>query len=144
MLLSERGLRTEKVIARYREKPFDWHGANCIRLAAAQARAMGHKVPPVPAFRSALGAKKALAKRGVESVTELLDQHFARLPAPAFALVGDLAVLRGEDDDEGLDCVCICDGRGNLFGWHGADPSRLWAIKFAEADITAVWALGRD
>jgi|GEM_PF-2103072 len=138
--LAERGTRTQATIDRYFEHPFSWRGAHCIKLTAAQAKAMGHKVPPLPVFRSAVGAKKALAKRGVSSVTELLDQHFTRLPAPAFALLGDLCVLPGE---EGLDTVCISDGQGNLWGWHGADPSRLSAIKFAGDSITAAWALGR-
>lgn len=144
MNLAERAIRTEGVLARFRDKPFDWAGANCIRLARMQADAMGHAVPPVPVFRTALGAKKALAKKGAASVTELLDQFLPRLPAPAFMLVGDLCVLRGDPSAGGLEAVCIADGQGNVFGWHDDKPDGLAAIKFAQADITASWALGRD
>ena len=143
MKLDERAIRTEAVLARYRTKPFTWQGANCIRLARAQAAAMGHDVPPVPRFRSALGAQRALARRGAGNVTELLDQFLPRLPAPAFMLLGDLCVLRGDPDALGLEAVCVADGQGNLFGWHPDKPDGLAAIKWAQADITAAWGLGR-
>jgi hypothetical protein len=143
MNLAERAQRTEQVLERFRDKPFSWQGANCIRLARAQAAAMGHSVPPVPVFRSALGAKKALAKQGAASVTELLDAHFERLPAPAFAWVGDICVLPAADE-HGLEAVCIADGRGNVFGWHQeTNFEKLESILQAEAGIVTAWALGR-
>lgn len=141
MNLDERARATEAVLARFRDKPFDWAGANCIRLARAQAVALGHDVPPVPLFRSALGAKRALGKQGVKDVTALLDKWFIRLPAPAFMVVGDLCTLPAEPDGEGLDAVCISDGRGNLFGWHPDKPDGLAVIKQATAAIAASWRL---
>jgi hypothetical protein len=141
MNLDERARRTQAVIDRYRDKPFDWAGANCIRLARAQAVALGHDVPPVPLFRSPLGAKKALGKQKAASVTELLDKWFVRLPGAAFMLVGDLCTLAGEPDGEGLDAVCISDGRGNLFGWHPDKPDGLAVIKQAMANVAMSWRL---
>lgn len=138
--LAARAAATQRVIDRYRDKPFSWNGANCIRLAAGQARAMGHKVPPVPLFRSALGAKKALVKAGAADITALLDQHFMRLPSPAFALVGDLVILPGEPET-GFEAVCVADGQGNLFGWHDAAAGGLTVIKFAAADALGAWRL---
>lgn len=138
LTLAERAAATERTLDRYRQKPFSWSGANCIRLARAQAKAMGHHPPPVPMFRSALGARKALASKGATSVVQLLDQHFQRHAAPAFALVGDLCVLRGKD---GLEAVCIADGQGSLFGWHPDKPDGLSVIKSAQADIQAAWRL---
>lgn len=138
MNLAERAFATETVLQRYRDKAFDWAGPNCIRLSRAQASAMGHKVPPVPVFRSALGAKRALAKQGCETVTELLDKFFPRHFAPAFMLVGDLCVVDGEG---GMDAVFISDGQGSLFGWHDAAPERMAVVKFAQADIRAAWRL---
>lgn len=139
--MASRARATEKVLARYRDKPFTWQGANCIRLARAQAVAFGYKVPPVPLFRSALGARKALAKMGAAGVAELLDQYFARHIAPAFMLMGDLCALRGEVDGEGLEAICIADGYGNLFGWHDDRPEGLATIKHAQADIITAWSL---
>lgn len=148
MNLAERAFATERVLARFRDKPFDWAGANCIRLARAQGEALGHALPPVPLFRTALGARRALAKRGAAGVAELLDQYFVRLPAPAFALVGDLVTLPCADEHGGnerggaLDAVCISDGRGNLFGWHAETGfARLETIKQAEAHVLAAWRL---
>jgi hypothetical protein len=138
-----RGLVTESVIDLVREQPFDWAGANCIRLARAQAVAMGHDVPKVPAFKSATGALRALKKQGANTTAELLDQWFDRHPAPAFARVGDLVLLPGEDDagqrEEVMGCICISDGRGNLFGWHGSAPEKLSVIKGASVEALAAW-----
>lgn len=139
--LAQRAQATERVIDRFREKPFDWAGANCIRLARAQGAALGHRLPPVPMFRSALGARRVLAKMGADSVTDLLDRYFRRLEAPAFMLVGDLCVLPSATEDGGLEAVCVADGMGNLFGWHDADPTRLSVIKQAVADAAAAWRL---
>lgn len=61
---AERVAATQAVIDRFRDKPFSWAGANCIALARMQAKGLGHVVPPVPRFRSALGAQRAMAKRG--------------------------------------------------------------------------------
>lgn len=140
MNLAERAAATEAVIDRFRDKPFDWAGANCIRLARAQGVALGHALPPVPLFRSATGARRALAKRGAASVAELMDQFFPRWPAPAFARVGDLCLLPGDPDDGGPDAVCVADGRGNLMGWHWTFPG-LGAIKGAQSAVIVAWRL---
>lgn len=141
MNLAQRAAATEAVLARFRDKPFDWAGANCIRLARAQAAAMGHSVPPVPLFRSALGARKALAKQGAGSVSALLDAHLPRLPAPAFARIGDL-VAGPAAEQHGLEAVGVVDGYGLVWGWHEAnDFAELSAIAFAESALTGAWRL---
>lgn len=136
--LAERAAATRRVVDRFLARPFCWQRANGWKLLAAQARAMGHAFPPVPRFRSALGARQALAKAGFASVAELLDSRFQRLPAPAFALVGDIVLL---PDGAGGEVVCIADGLGNLHGWHDADASGLAAVKFAMGDAIAAWRL---
>jgi len=87
-------------------------------LAATQLRNLGHRPPPIPQFRSPLGAKRALLKEGFGTITDLLD---ALLPpiAPASALVGDLATLEGDD---GFDAIVVYAG-GKWLGWHPDDPS---------------------
>ena len=142
MNLHQRACATEKVLEQFRNRPFSWSGAHCIRLARAQGAAMGHNLPPVPRIRSAIGARRALAARGADSVTGLLDQFFPRHPAPAFMLIGDLCVLAGAEEHGGLEAVCIADGQGNLFGWHAVtDFRRLETIKFADSAIAAAWRL---
>ncbi len=143
--LALRGAVTDSVIELLRDKPFSWNGANCITLARAQAVAMGHDVPKVPPFKTATGAMRALKKQGASSTAELLDKWFERYPAPAFARVGDLVMLPGENDagerDDTLAAVCIADGRGNLFGWHPDKPDGLAVIKSAQTAAIAAWRL---
>ena len=137
--LAMRATATEMTLADTRDAPFAWDGENCIRLARRQAVNMGHDVPSVPNFKSVIGAARALKKQGASDLAELLDQWFDRHDAPAFALIGDLAILPGEDG--GFDSICISDGRGNLFGWHDSDLSKMSVIKAADADIIAAWRL---
>lgn len=140
-----RGVATESVLELVREKPFAWDGANCVTLARLQAVAMGHDVPALPKFRTAKGALRALKKHGVSSTAELLDLYFERHPAPAFARIGDLVLLPGENEagerDDTLGAIGIADGRGNIFAWHGSDMSRLSVIKWAAGGVVAAWRL---
>lgn len=140
MTLAERAQATEAVIARFRDKPFDWRTTGtCVHLFRAQAVAMGHKLPPIKQFRSPLSAKRALVALGHDSVTALID---ALLPgariAPAEMIVGDVGVLPGE---QGLDAVVICAG-SKVLGWHGEDPSRLVPIEVCRGAFTGAWRLG--
>ena len=66
-------------------------------------------------------------------MSELLEKHFCRHPAPAFAITADLVILAGDGGARGLEAVCINDGRGNLFGWHESRPEGLTVIKWAMA-----------
>lgn len=141
MTLALRQAATEKTLARFRGKPFSWSGANCIRLARTQAANMGHKLPPVPLFRSLRGAKRALAARGTDNVTALLDQHFNRLPGAAFAWLGDLVALPG-DPAIGIDAIGIADGQGNVWCWTQQNDEReLAALLMVNAETLAAWRL---
>lgn len=139
--LAIRQQATEKTLARFRDKPFSWAGSNCVRLARTHAVNMGHKLPPIPRFASALGAKRALAARGADSVPALLDQYFARLPGPAYAWLGDLIAVPG-DPALGLDAIGIADGQGNVWIWsEQSDAAGLSALLAIEADAIAAWRL---
>ena len=112
--LATRVAATERVVARFRGKPFDWHGRRtCIHLARAQARALGHRPPPIPDIRSARSAALALKRTGFDTIEDLLDSLFARIP-PASMWVGDLAVMTGAD---GLGGLVIAAG-GKVIGYH--------------------------
>jgi hypothetical protein len=141
MNLAARAQATESVLVRFRDRPFDWAGANCIRLARAQAVALGHEVPPVPLFRSALGAKRALTKRGHESVSDMLDAYFPRRPGPAFARLGDL-VAGPADTEHGLEAVGVADGQGNVWGWSEQNGhSCLVPMLSVNSHLVAAWVL---
>lgn len=139
--LADRQAATQQVLGRFAGQPFDWARANCIALARAQAAAMGHDVPPVLRFRSLRGARLALKKQGAASVTELLDARFERLPAPAFAWLGDLVAGPGDPRHE-LEAVGIADGQGNVWGWSEQnDHAEMIPILSAGAGLTAAWRL---
>lgn len=141
LTLLERKQATDKTLAKFRDRAFDWHGASCIHLARTQAVNMGHHVPMLPAFRSAIGAATALRKTGHQSLVGLLDSHFAPIP-PARMLLGDICAGPPHEDVPGFSAIGIADGQGNIFGWHDEDGSRLSVIKFALAQMVAAWRLG--
>ena len=139
MSLALRQQATQQTLDRFTGKAFSWAGANCVRLARTQAVNMGHKLPPIPRFGSALGAKRALTTRGAESVAALLDQHFARLPGPAFAWIGDLVALPG-DPALGLDAIGIADGQGNVWCWS-EQAETFGPLLMVNAAALAAWRL---
>lgn len=115
---------------RFAGRPFDWRkSATCIHLMRFHAAQLGHSLPLVPRFRSALGARRALTQMGFETLPALLDSLFERIPA-AFMRVGDVMALPGLD---GFEALVIKGDRVKLLGWHdGAEDCR-----FMEVDVRA-------
>jgi len=117
--LDRRALAVRNTQARFEGKPFDWvRAATCIHLVRFHARQMGHKVPTVPRFRSALTARRVLQDMGHDSLVSLMDAHFERI-APAFCRVGDVMALPG---DSGFDAIVIRAGVNKWIGWHEDAP----------------------
>lgn len=113
--LERRALAVKNTQARFEGRPFDWRkSATCIHLVRFHAAQMGHDVPTVPRFRSALTAKRALAATGWQTLPALLDSMFDRIP-PAFARVGDVMALPG---DGGFEAIVIRAGVNKWIGWH--------------------------
>lgn len=135
----ERRDRTAAVLAKFRDKPFSWEGANCLRLAREQMLAMGHAPPPIPVFRSAMGAQRALRRRGFETLEALLDSMLARIP-PAAAWLGDLVMLPGHEG-QSFGALFIAGGDGILRGWHDSDPGGLRNVVQAEHHAIGAWRL---
>ena len=135
MELERRRIATQKTLDRYRGKVFDWaKGITCVHLARYHLRNMGHKVPTLPRFRSALGAKKALKEREWDSVADMLDSMFARI-APAEMLIGDLAIVPGE---AGMDAIFVCAGPLKVFGWREDAPA-LVILDISLDESTGAW-----
>jgi len=134
--LVQRAAATTATMAKYHTKAFDWRSrATCIHMARFHLRQLGHTPPPIPDFRSALGARKALEKTGFADLSALLDSLLARI-APAAVLVGDIVILRG---DEGFDSICIWAG-GKFLGWHGDDPGGIKPqMALDPANIIGAW-----
>lgn len=118
MNLADRASATQKTFDKFRGKPFGWKDASCAHLLRTHLRNMGHRPPAMPAFRSAVGAKRALKDMGASDLTGLLAGLNLMEIQPAKMLVGDLAVLPG--DDGVFDAIVVSAGNGKFMGWHGA------------------------
>lgn len=129
---------TNRTVAHFQGKPFDWDGASCIHLAHVQATNMGHIVPRLPIFRSRQGALRGLLKTGHQTLEALMDSLFERIN-PAQMLVGDIGMLPGED--RRLRALVLFDGHLSVAGWHEVDPSQLVWIKNIQCDLVAAWRL---
>lgn len=136
--LALRAQATEATVQYFADRPFDWNGASCIHLAHCHAINMGHQPPPLPMFRSRQGALRGLLKTGHRSVEALMDSLFERI-APARMLVGDIAMLPGED--KRLKALVIFDGHLSVAGWHEAHPEKLVWIKAMQTELIAAWRL---
>lgn len=135
MELERRRVATEKTLARYRGKVFDWSkGITCVHLARFHLRNMGRKPETLPRIRSALGAKKALKARGWGSVEAMLDSMLARI-TPAQMVLGDLAIVPG---DSGLDAIFVCAGPLKVFGWR-EDRPELVLLDIGLDELTGAW-----
>lgn len=127
---------TEKTIARFKGKVFDWRaGITCVHLARFHLRNMGHKVPTLPRFRSALAARRALKAGGWESVEDMLDSILPRRPAPSFMTLGDLATVPGTD---GLHSILVCAGPFKLLGWHPVDGTFV-VYDGGNTEVSGAW-----
>lgn len=106
--------------ARFEGREFDWSKqATCIHLVRFHAAQMGHDLPIVTRFRTMLGAKKALKEQGAETLAELMDKHFPRIPA-AEMLAGDVLAIPG--DEGGFDALMIYGQLRAVLGWQEESP----------------------
>lgn len=139
MKLTERKKRTEKTLSKFRGRGFKWDGgATCIHLFRTHLKNMGYKVPVVPRFTSALGAKRAMDAAGYRDLEHLADSFLERIP-PAMMLLGDVALMESDtfyDDQKLFDAIVISAGPGGkVFGWHPDSPflANIEALQFKAA-----------
>ena len=134
--LIRRQQATEKTLARYRGKAFDWRtGVTCVHLARYHLRAMGHRPPTVPRVRSLLAARRALESRGWADCAAMLDAMLPRI-APAEMLMGDLAAV--PSDDGGIGAIFVCAGPHKLIGWREDAPA-LVVLDVDLGDLVGAW-----
>lgn len=137
--LLRRQRATNATLAKYRARAFDWRNrATCVHLARFQMRQMGHRPPPIPDIRSPIGARRALKATGHDDLAALLDSLLPRI-APAAMLLGDLALVPGDPEDEGGFDSIVMSGGDKLFGWHPDDPSGIKPL--IVSTITGAWRL---
>jgi hypothetical protein len=108
---------TRATMAHFAPKPFSWtKGATCVHLVRKQLVGMGHRPPPMRAFRSALTAKKALEAKGWANLSAMMDSLLPAIP-PARAVAGDVVEMPSEDDVFGALAVVV--GNGRIMGYFG-------------------------
>lgn len=114
MNLAQRAAVTQATWDKYRGRAFDWKGATCVHVLRFHLRAMGHRPPKMPAFQSPIGAKRALMKMGAGNLTELMSNLGLMEIGAAEMIVGDVAILPGDDN---FDALTICAGN-KFMGFH--------------------------
>lgn len=126
---------TQQTLDRHRGTEFDWvRGITCVHLACDHLVAMGHDVPEIPSFNTALGAARALQERKWSSVSDMLDSLLERI-SPASMMLGDLAVIEGAG---GLDAIFICAGPLKVFGWRDDAPD-LVLLDVSLGELQGAW-----
>lgn len=108
---------TQATMEQFAAKPFNWRtGATCVHLVRRQLVGLGHRPPPVKAFRGALSAKRALDAKGWSSLSAMMDSLVQRI-APARVILGDVVEMPSEDETFGALAVVI--GNGRIMGYLG-------------------------
>lgn len=110
MDLEQRRIATEATMAKYRDRTLDFKTADCIRMVRYHLLQRGHKPPPLPQYRSLIGARRALDKAG--GMAAIFDGLLPRI-APARMLLGDICIVPGDGGDAAMICVGY-----KFWGWH--------------------------
>jgi hypothetical protein len=134
--LTRRVAAAQATLDRYRDKGFAYGSGDCVQMAAFHLRRMGHVVvlSKGGAYRSALGAVKALRRAGHASIAAALDAHGLERIAPAAAIVGDIVALPAADGSP-LEALTVALGNGRVIGWHVevAGATVMQPVAFAAA-----------
>ncbi len=119
--LYARAEATQKTFDKFKAKPFDWNGATCSHVLRSHLRNMGKRPPKMPSFRSPIGAARALKEMGADDLAGLCRAlGLVEIP-PAMMVVGDIAILPGDEGrvDGIYAAIAICAGN-KFMGWHEA------------------------
>lgn len=127
---------TKRTLDQWRGTVFDWtQPATCVHLAHSHLTGMGHELPDIPAFDSALTAAREMQARGWGSVADMLDEFLPRYDGAAHMRLGDVGVISGAG---GLDAIFICAGPFKYFGWREDHPD-LVLLDITVGDLEAAW-----
>jgi hypothetical protein len=134
-VFERRRIATQATVDAYAGKPFAWGTADCAHLAMFHLRQLGVKVAIAKAGKwdSALGAKRALRRMGVDSLSALASLHILEIP-PAAALLGDIVIASG---DQGHEALWVVLGNAAAIGWHeDAEGAAVVRMSFVQ---TRAW-----
>lgn len=105
---------TSATFARFNGQPLVLGKTDCARMVAFHLKQLGFKLSLLKAgeYSTEVGARRALERLGVKSVSDLMDLHFPRI-APAEARVGDVLCVRGKTLGDSMQ---IALHRGHVLG----------------------------
>lgn len=128
--MQRRAAAAQATLDRFVGRAFAWGRDDCVRLAAFHLRKMGHRphVAKAGSYRSALSARRALARAGHQSLEAAVDSlGLVRIPMAA-AIVGDVGLLPSDaGTDEALGALIVCLGNGRWLGF-AADADHACAV----------------
>lgn len=122
---------TAGTLKRFRGKAFDFKAEqHCSELLRFHLKKMGHRLPPWAVTRSVAAALRELKARDCANMDQLCGQWLKlEAIAPAAMLMGDIAVLPGDEDQWRIGSIAVCAGPQKLLGWYGDEP------KFSPLDV---------
>lgn len=123
---------TSATFSRFNGKPLVLGTTDCARMVAFHLKQLGFKpsLLKAGAYSTEVGARRALKRMGVTSLSEIMDRHFPRI-APAEARVGDVCCVEG-DGDMG-DAMQIVLHRNHVLGFHDGVCGELVNQRFGSA-----------
>lgn len=104
--------------SRFNGQPLVLGSTDCARMLAFHLKQIGFKpsLLKAGAYSTPVGARRALTRMGVTSLSEIMDRHFPRWDSPAEALVGDICCVAG---DGGMgDAMQVKLHRNHVLGFH--------------------------
>lgn len=123
---------TSKTFDKFNGQPLVLGKTDCARMVAFHLRSLGHKFSLLKGghYSNEVGARLALKKLGVKSLSEIMDMHFPRI-APALVMTGDVMCVEG-DGDTG-DAMQVVLHRGNGLGFFDGVCGELTILKHGAA-----------
>lgn len=114
MNLMERSRAAEALFKAWVDRPLRWGEADCVLMAADMFRRLGVPSPlkTAPKWRGPRTALRALQRKGCATLFDAVDMHAGRLPAPLFAMAGDIVAL--PSDDPAMPALAVCIGPDGL------------------------------
>lgn len=89
---------TSATFSRFNGQPLVLGSMDCARMTAFHLKGFGFKPSLLKggAYSTPVGARRALTRMGVSSLSEIMDQHFPRWDSPAEARIGDICCVAGD------------------------------------------------
>jgi hypothetical protein len=114
--LTQRRIATEATMAEFSDRPFEWGKSDCVSIVIYHAGQLGRAddIPELKPYSTPTGALRRLKEMGFDTLEELMDSVFERIPVNS-TINGDFVLLAGDSD--GLDALGVKAGHF-IFGFH--------------------------